>query len=123
MRDIIGTILSSLCIIHCVLSAVLLLLGGTGLVSATWHSSEIHLIFFLPVLLVATLSFPHAKRQHGNNQPLVYGVIGMALLTISLMLELIWHLHVLETILTVIGGGILIYAHQMNRRLSEMQPS
>lgn len=123
MRDIVGTILSSLCIMHCVLSAVLLLLGGTGIISATWHTSEIHLVFFIPVLLMATLSFPHARRQHGDNQPLIYGVIGLALLTVSLMLELIWHLHVIETILTVFGGGILIYAHQMNRRLSALQPS
>lgn len=123
MRDIVGTILSSLCIMHCVLSAVLLLLGGTGIISATWHTSEIHLVFFIPVLLMATLSFPHARRQHGDNQPLIYGVIGLALLTVSLMLELIWHLHVIETILTVIGGGILIYAHQMNRRLAALQPS
>ncbi|MCC2606990.1 MerC domain-containing protein [Planctobacterium marinum] len=123
MRDIIGTVLSSLCIVHCVLSAVLLVLGGTGVISATWHTSEIHLVFFLPVLLFATLSFPHARRQHGDKQPLLLGVIGLVLLTISLMLEMIWHLHVLETILTVIGGGILIYAHQMNRRLSALQPS
>lgn len=123
VRDIVGTILSSLCIVHCVLSALFLLLGSTGLISATWHTSEIHLVFFLPVLLVATLSFPHAKRQHGDRQPLIYGVIGLVLLTVSLVLELIWHLHVLETILTVIGGGILIYAHQMNRRLSALQSS
>lgn len=123
MRDTIGTILSSLCIVHCVLSALLLLLGGAGVITVTWHTSEIHLLFFLPVLLFAALSFPFARRQHGVRLPLLLGMTGLVLLTISLMLEVIWHLHVLETILTVIGGGVLIYAHQMNRRLSNLQPS
>lgn len=123
MRDIIGTILSSLCIVHCVLSAGLVVLGGTGLVSATWHSAEVHLLFFVPVLLLATLSFPHSRRLHGQNKPLVLGIIGLILLAVALTLELIWHLHVLEAILTVLGGGILVYAHLMNRRLNSMQVS
>lgn len=117
MKDLLGTLLSGLCIIHCVFSGIILMLGSAGIISSSFHGSEVHLLIFIPILLLATLSFPHAKKLHGNRQPMIMGTTGVVLLSIALLMELVWHLHLLEVILTVIGGGLLMYAHLYNKKL------
>lgn len=119
MRDIIGTVLSGLCILHCVVSAVLLALGGTGLVSMASHPSDMHLLFILPVFLLAGLSFPFAKKRHGKAGPMKIAISGLFLLALALLMEVLWHLHSAEIFLTVIGGSALIYAHLQNRKLTQ----
>jgi hypothetical protein len=119
VRDIIGSILSGLCIVHCIASAALLALGGTGLVSLAAAPSDLHLLFIVPVFIIAAISFPIAKKRHGQDGPLKIAAVGLFLLAVALLMEVIWHLHILEIILTAIGGSALVYAHLQNRKLSQ----
>ena len=116
MKDILGTLLSGMCILHCLFGASLLALGGTGLMSVALHPSDIHLMIVIPVFVLAAFSFPNAKKRHGKDGPIKMASFGLFMLALALLMEVIWHLHLLETILTVIGGGTLMYAHIQNRK-------
>lgn len=83
------------------------------------HPSDMHLLFILPVFLLAGLSFPFAKKRHGKAGPMKTAIAGLFLLTLALLMEVLWHLHAAEILLTVIGGSILIYAHIQNRKLTQ----
>ena len=111
--------MSGLCVVHCVVSAALLAMASAGLITFTFHSSELHWLFILPVFLMACLSFPFSRKRHGDNRPLLYATAGLAILVFALLLETFWHLHEIETLLTMVGGGILIYAHLRNRKLNQ----
>lgn len=83
------------------------------------HPSDMHLLFILPVFLLAGLSFPFAKKRHGQTGPMKIAMVGLFLLALALLLEVLWHLHAAEIFLTIIGGSALIYAHVQNRRLTQ----
>ena len=118
MKDLFGAIISGLCIVQCVAGAALIIAGSTGVVAASHHhSSDIHFFFIIPVFIVALWSFPGGKKCHGSDRPLKFAGVGLFILSVALLIEVLWHLHVVETILTVIGGGILVYAHLQNRKL------
>lgn len=117
MKDFIGTALSGLCIVHCLLAPALLLLGSSGLLAWLPHSFELHLFFYVGVIGLALFSFPGAYQQHKNTMPGVMGAIGTVLLSLALLAELLYHWHVAEAVLTLIGGVFMMLAHVSNRRL------
>ena len=43
--------------------------------------------------------------------------VGLCLVAFAIVVEIVWHLHELEVLLTVIGGLALVYAHMQNRKL------
>lgn len=115
-RDFLGTLLSSLCIVHCLALPAVLAFGGVG-VSLTYehsHSTDhwIHGLILVPILFVVLASFPKSFVRHKNGQPAMLGGIGIFALVLGLVLP-----HDYEMIFNVVGGLLLIVAHSSNRRL------
>lgn len=120
MKDLFGAIISGLCIVQCVAGAALIIAGSTGMLAASHdHSINVHFFFIIPVFVFALWSFPGGKKCHGSSRPLKFAGVGLLILCAALLMEVLWHLHVAETILTIIGGGILVYAHLQNRKLTQ----
>lgn len=116
MKDLVGTWLSGLCVLHCLLAPTLLLLGASGFVANAAHSLEVHLFFYLAVLIVAAISFPSAYQQHKQRQPLIIGGLGVVCLSFAFFAEILFHWHTAEVIMTIIGGIFMIAAHLLNKR-------
>ena len=123
MKDFFGTALSGLCVVHCLLAPALLLLGSSGAIAYWAHSLELHLFFFVGVVALAVLSFPAAYSRHKKPMPIVMGVIGTVFLLLALLAESLYHWHVAETVLTIVGGVLMISAHMSNKRLLAFQAS
>ncbi len=112
MKDKLGIIISGLCVVHCLLFA-LLIWGGVGSVGFLYVSEElIHPILLVCVLIVGLISFPSAYWVHKKKEPIILGSIG----TIGLFFALFFST-LFEVIFTVIFGTILIIAHFWNHKL------
>lgn len=116
MKDYFGTALSGLCVVHCLLAPALLVLGASGAFAYLAHSIELHLFFYVGVVGLAAMSFPGAYRQHKKRMPIILGSVGTVFLSVALMAEMLYHWHLAEAIMTMIGGVFMIVAHVSNRR-------
>lgn len=111
-KDMLGASLSVLCICHCILTPIILVFFGTGVITAIAGHEAVHWLFIGPVAIIVCLAFPSARRLHKQSLPTVLAVCGLAILILALLLHG-W----LESVLTVIGGSILVSAHLLNRHL------
>ncbi|MFS1523161.1 MerC domain-containing protein [Microbulbifer sp. 2304DJ12-6] len=112
MRDIVGIFASGLCLVHCVLTPVLPALGGLGFLGRFLEEGLLHLALLVPALILALASFPTSCRHHQRHAIMVVGFSGALLLIVALYLTGIW-----EILVSIVGAGLLIMAHWINRRL------
>lgn len=112
MKDLVAAYISGLCIVHCLLTPVLLALGGAGLLGHWLEAEWVHYVLITPILLLVGWSLPAARRQHRQHAPLWLGVAGAALMLVSL-----WVPVALEPWLAISAGVLLMAAHLMNRHL------
>jgi len=112
MKDLLAASMSGLCILHCLLTPVLLLTGASGAFVVLLSSEWLHYLLFAPVLLLVLLSLPAGQRLHRQHSPLWLALMGISLLLLSFLLP-----PELESGATVSGGLLLISAHLYNRRL------
>lgn len=113
MKDNLAVACSGACMIHCLLTPIVIGFGAAGLLGE-WLSSEwIHKFMLVPVVLLALLSLPSAYKQHKNSWPLWLGIIGIFTMVLALVGP-----EAMETWITLIGGMLLITAHLWNRNLS-----
>jgi hypothetical protein len=114
--DYLGIWLSFLCILHCLVMPVILILAPF------YHfyldQFEFHLGLFVILLLIACWALLRGYYRHRNQRVLVYGLCGLAIL---LAVALIPHSHetydnIVVSIINSIGSIFLISAHIMNVR-------
>ena len=112
MKDLIGALCSGICIIHCLFTPILLLVGvsvaGINLVESEW----IHWALVVPIIFLALWSLPSGWKSHGDYKPLIFGAAGVILMILSVLVG-----HQYESYITVSAGLLLISAHLYNRRL------
>ena len=112
MKDLLGVCLSGLCILHCLVTPILLALGGVGLIGAWFESEWVHYLLLAPISLMLVWSLPSSWIKHRNTKPLLIGGLGFSLLLTSLFVP-----ESAEPVVAVLAGLILIAAHLLNRRL------
>ncbi len=112
MKDLVAAYISGLCIIHCLITPVLLALGGAGLLGHWLDAEWVHYLLIAPILLLVIWSLPAARRQHRQQSPLWLGCGGAALMLLSLAVPA-----ALEPWLAISAGVLLMAAHLMNRHL------
>lgn len=101
--------LSAMCIVHCVLSVVLVAL----LSSATFLTDPIvHRVGLVGAVLLAAVALRQGYISHRARRPAIVGLVGLALMTFALFLPHGWA----EAAATVSGVSILALAHLMNVR-------
>jgi hypothetical protein len=114
MKDLLAASMSGLCILHCLLTPILLLTGASGALVVLFSSEWLHYALFVPVLVLVLLSLPAGRRLHRQRTPLWLALSGLGLLILSWLVP-----PALESSATVSGGLLLIGAHLYNRRLCQ----
>ncbi|WP_444946877.1 MerC domain-containing protein [Microbulbifer sp. VTAC004] len=112
VRDTLGILASGVCLVHCLLTPLLPLLGGLGILGALQDDQFLHLLLLVPVVTLALASFPASCRRHQRYAVMVVGFSGALLLVGALYLEGVW-----ELVASILGAGLLIIAHWVNQRL------
>ncbi|MCJ2179876.1 MerC domain-containing protein [Novosphingobium album (ex Hu et al. 2023)] len=103
-----GIILSGLCMVHCLLGAVLV--GVLGLGGGVLLSPAIHRVGLALALVVGLVSLGFGVMRHGRVGPLVLGGLGLALMAAAILVG-----HGLpEAVLTVMGVSLVAFAHIRN---------
>lgn len=111
-KDLVGASLSTLCICHCLLTPVILVFFGTGVITTIFSNELIHWLLIAPVALMVFLAFPQARKIHRQSRPGFLALAGLGLLITALTTHG-WT----ESLLTVLGGTFLVCAHLLNHRL------
>ena len=115
MLDKIGICASSLCLIHCLTTPLVIVLFP-GLLHSLNLTHEIHAIFAIVVITLALSAvLPHC-RKHGHKDILAYALGGSG----TLVLSLVFHHAIGDTlhlILSIAGSILLIIAHLKNIRV------
>jgi hypothetical protein len=112
MKDLFGVACSSLCIIHCLATPVLLAAGIPIVGLSALEGEGTHLFFAILVVVVALWSFPSGWRSHKNLIPGALALAGLSFLLLTPILG-----ESMELALAIIAGLILITAHLVNRKL------
>jgi len=112
MKDIIAAALSSLCVVHCLATPILLMLSSSGLLLGVFSSEWFHYLMLLPISVLLAWSLPGGWCVHRRKAPFTLGLAGFLILIASL-----FALHDAEAALSVLGGLLLISAHLYNRKL------
>lgn len=112
MKDLLGAICSSICIVHCLLTPILLLLGVSGVGIAFIESEWVHLVLAVPMVALAFWSIFLGWRAHRQSRPILFAGGGLILLFSSLVIGGQY-----ETYLAVAAGLLLIFAHLFNLKL------
>lgn len=110
--DRLGVFLSALCAVHCV--AVLVLVAVLGLGGGFLLNPEIHHVGLALAMGIAAIAIGGGALRHRKMDALVLAVIGLCFMGGALAVP-----HgVEESVLTIIGVGLVIGAHILNLRHS-----
>ena len=102
--------LSGLCLVHCVATSVILtLLASAG--GLLFHPL-IHEIGLALAILLAAIALGRGWLRHRAPWPAVIGCCGLALMALALTVPHGGG----ETVLTIIGVGLVALGHHLNRR-------
>lgn len=112
MKDLLGAICSSMCIVHCLLTPILLLFGISGAGIAFIESEWVHLVLAIPMVALAFWSMLLGWRAHRQSKPILFAGSGLILLFSSLTIG-----EQYEAYLAVTAGLLLISAHLFNLKL------
>jgi hypothetical protein len=110
--DQLGVVASSVCAVHCALSAVIV--GASSALGTLFRDERLELAFLLSAVALAAASVATSYRRHRDQTVVVLAVTGLALLGAGRALE---SSHLLETAGSVLGAGLLITCHLRNARL------
>lgn len=112
--DIIGSALSVGCMIHCLLVPVILPVLPVAFMAGI-HEPYFHFAMLLLVAISSFIAFRSGYKQHLEGIIVEAGILGNVALLLGLMVEVSSH-HWLSTVLTVLGGIILVGTHYFNHR-------
>lgn len=123
-RDRLGICLSTLCLVHCILTPFVLGFLPVGAAMGIWQHG-FHQVFLLVVPFVAMIAFVPGWKQHRDSRVWYWGAAGILLLFAGVGVAEMFGHHaagmsnslLAELVLTASGGGCLIRAHLLNRAL------
>ena len=110
--DRLGVLLSALCAVHCV--AVLVLVAVLGIGGGVLLNPEIHHVGLALAMVIALIAIGGGALRHRKATPFALAMVGLGFMGGALAVP-----HgVEESILTIIGVGLVIGAHILNLRHS-----
>lgn len=113
MKDQLGAMCSGLCIVHCLVTPVILAVGATGFVATVFSTELFHQLLVIPVTLLLLVTLIKSYKENSASSHLLIGVLGIALLITAFLLN-----EQYEAMLTIVGGTLLITYHVFNLRLN-----
>lgn len=108
--------LSSLCVVHCILTPVLVIALPTLGSMAVFDHEVFHQVLLFFVVPVGLIALSAGYRHHRNNATLACGLFGLILLTLAGTVAHDNAGEIGETILTIIASLFIVYAHIQNFR-------
>ena len=111
-KDVWGAFFSGLCLVHCLLAPVLLLLGISSVGFIFLQNEWIHYILIAPIMIMVIWSIPCGFRIHHKRIPTLFAAIGLVLFVFGLISS-----ETFEVYFTVVASTLLIVAHLYNRHL------
>jgi hypothetical protein len=112
MKDKLGIFFSSLCICHCLLTPLLILIMGTNMFLGALEAEWIHKLLLLPVLIIALSSVPKRWLATRNQWLLILASAGFITIIAAQ-----FHHGMNEVWLTMLGSTCLIAAHFLSLNL------
>lgn len=110
--DIIGSIISFSCAVHCLAFPILISTGSLMMISeAEYEKTEAYII--IPSVLLCAWSVGRSMKLHRRSLPLILFILSLAVFSFGKFL----HLEGQEVILSTTGAILLASAHLTNRRL------
>jgi len=113
--DLVGLVLSGVCLLHCLLLPVAVVAAPALAVWLGETETSVHWLLFAAALLVSGGALLAGLRRHGVWLVVLLG--GLGLLAMAAAAAHLFGRGV-ELVLTVIGASIVALAHVMNLRLS-----
>ena len=110
LLDRIAIGLSGLCLLHCMAGFVLLTVVA---LTGDWLDHRVHFIGLMLAMPLAAVALWRGWRRHGRSDIGMMGVVGLAVMAISLAVE---HGAVAEMLVSVAGVAILAFAHWQNMK-------
>lgn len=111
MKDVLGVMCSGLCIAHCLLVPIALVLGVPIVGLTVFLNEEVHLGLVLIAVLLAMWSFPSGWKVHGQWLPSVLASIAVVSVVLMLILP-----ESVEVYSATVAASFFIFAHIVNRR-------
>ena len=116
MLDRVGLTISSLCLVHCILSIVLV--TGLGFASQFLLAPEIHEYGLIIAVLVAAIAIGWGALNHRRPAPIIVALIGLSFMAGALTMPHDYR----EMLMTIVGVGCVAFAHILNMRGDLHQP-
>ena len=111
--DRLGIAASSLCVVHCLLTPVLI--SASAVLAHTLPSEEhTHRVLAVAVTAVGAFALLRGFRKHGRRRVLACLAVGLALIFTGAMFGDKLPSHLAEVAITMAGSTLLIGAHRMN---------
>ncbi len=112
-----GIFISGLCVVHCVLFPVLIILLPAT--RSFFYNPILEIIILVLGIIIGSISFVTSYRQHRKPYPMMLGLTGVAFLALNLFVFVESESHVeLSGIpidpLMILGGSFLIAGHAWN---------
>jgi len=114
--DSLGSMASLLCLIHCVLTPIVLALSPT-LATLLPGSRTTHQVLIFFVVSLGLLAFISGYMRHRRRLVLFPMTAGIFLVACGAFGESYLHSTLYETLITMAGSILLILAHSLNRSL------
>lgn len=114
--DKLGLALSSLCMLHCIVSIVLV--TGLGFASQFLLAPEIHEYGLVAAGLVAIFAIGWGAMSHRRPAPVIIALIGLGFMAGALAMPHDYR----EMLMTIVGVGFVAFAHILNMRGGLHQP-
>ncbi|MFP5519487.1 MAG: MerC domain-containing protein [Bdellovibrionia bacterium] len=112
--DKVGILISGFCALHCV--ATPFLIFSLPALGYAFEHPLFHFLLALFVVPVGVFAFYQGYKQHHQKGILLLGFLGLFVIGAMAAVPHAW-LHVVgHNTLTLVGSGILILAHVLNRR-------
>jgi len=114
--DIIGILVSGLCVVHCVALPILVIFLPAIVTAFLPEEDLTHKILFSLIIGVAALAFIPGYKFHKQIKPLMWLAVGMVMLIIATFFMHDFYGHQLEPVCAIAGSLCIITAHYLNHR-------
>lgn len=118
MIDRLGAACAGFCLLHCVLTPVLMVLGLSVVGSSIFFNEWSHIVLGGVMLVIASIAFPKGWQNHKKFIPALLALLGIGLMLIGLISnERFEHYWAIASALALASG------HLMNRHYLITLPS
>lgn len=118
--DRLAIILSGLCLVHCLLLPVFVLLLP---LLAQFNDTHFHAQMLIVVIPVSLFAFAVGYRRHGNKVIIGWGFVGIGILSVGGTIVHAKYGLLADSALTIAGSLILATSHYFNNRLTAHVPA